>query len=67
MAKTEIKLDINTLPKDKQLIKWQTHQDMENKQWKTGKYIQQDAMFLVHAGKWDYAWEVIHWEEVISN
>lgn len=64
----EVKIDKRTLPKDGQLIKWQTHSDQDNDIWKTGTYSDNDGfgLFLYNTSekgaKRDKMWDVLHWK-----
>lgn len=67
---TEIKIDTTTLPKDGQEVKWQTHSDQDNGEWKKGVYSDDEGygLFLYNlredqtTSHWDIMWEVLHWE-----
>lgn len=69
---TEIKIDITTLPKDGQKVRWQTHKDEDNGEWKQGIYSDDDGygLFLYNMSEdqttshRDRMWDVLHWEEL---
>lgn len=64
--KIEIKIDKRTLPKDGQLIKWQTHSDQDKDIWKTGTYSNNDdfGLFLYNINEKGTMSDrnLIHWK-----
>lgn len=64
----ELKIDKNTLPSDKQKVKWQTQKDFDKNEWKQGTFCSGENLFCVGFGnsfsKWDLCWEVLHWQNL---
>lgn len=64
----EIKIDPRTLPKDGQKVRWQTQDDIDEREFKEGEYSEPDGLFLYNQiepeefSNWDTVYDVHHWE-----
>lgn len=66
MKYIEIKIDRTSLPKDKQQIRWQTHEDFDKGVYKSGVFEEGDDLFCEgfepFYKKWDLSQQVLHWK-----
>jgi hypothetical protein len=58
MYKNEIKIDRSTLPKDDQLVKFDTNDESDL----IGLFSEGDDLFVINSHKWYTSYQVVSWE-----
>ena len=62
MEKIEIKIDRSTLPRDGQIVRFDTYTE----EGLTGQFFDRDELILTNDAQWKSVWEVYSWEPLES-